>query len=97
MPGLVPSEFVERINSPADRWIFSQSEKVREKTVPIGSFLRDEQRKKANELVTILGEKVDTGIARFVSGEVELTDETWQNWIKSLHESNSSELTDLFK
>ena len=97
MPGLVPSEFVERINSPADRWIFSQSEKVREKTVPIGSFLSDEQRKKANELVTILGEKVDAGIARFVSGEVELTDQTWQNWLEDLHESHSSELTDLFK
>ena len=39
---------------------------------------------------------MDTGIGRFVTGEVELNDETYGEWIAQLQAAGSAELVALF-
>ena len=44
-----------------------------------------------------MGALVDTGIARFATGEVELTDENYDAWLAELKAAGSDELTALFR
>ena len=44
-----------------------------------------------------MGALVDTGIARFATGEVELTDESYDAWLAELKAAGSDELTALFR
>ena len=58
--------------------------------------LTQEAQKKADALAAVLGGMVDTGIARFVTGEPELTDESYAAWLEELHAAGSGELAALF-
>ena len=51
---------------------------------------------RAVELMNQLGAVVDSGIARFVTGETELTDATYSAWLQELAEAGSAELVQLF-
>ena len=97
-PGLNPGAFIHRVNSPLDRHVFAESEKVREvseRVVPAHALGRAEQAR-AVELMNQLGAVVDSGIARFVTGETELTDATYSAWLQELAEAGSAELVQLF-
>ena len=47
-------------------------------------------------LALVLGEMVDRGIARFATGEAELSDETYAAWLDELRAAGSGELAALF-
>ena len=97
-PGLYPGAFIHRVNSPLDRHVFAESEKVRElseRVVPAHALGRAEQAR-AVELMNQLGAVVDSGIAWFVTGETELTDATYSAWLQELAEAGSAELVQLF-
>jgi len=96
--GLYPGAFIHRIDSPLDRHVFAQSERVREvsgRVVPAHALGRAQQAR-ASELMLGLGAVVDRGVARFVTGEVELTDENYAAWLGELQAAGSAELVKLF-
>lgn len=98
-PGLYPSEFVEHVDSDPDKHVFAQNARVLEvaERVTQPYCLTEENQAKADALAAKLGGMVDTGIARFVTGEVELGDETYAAWLEELRAAGSKELTALFE
>lgn len=98
VPGLYPGEFIESVDSAADQHVFSEYRRVRPVseriTEPYTLSAADQAR--ATELSMTLVELVDSGIARFATGEVELTDENYAAWLDSLHAAGSDELVSLF-
>ncbi|MBR6786946.1 MAG: hypothetical protein IKM26_03360, partial [Clostridia bacterium] len=58
--------------------------------------LNDADQARATELAAKIGRLVDEGIARFATGELEFSDENYDEWLKSLREAGSEELTALF-
>lgn len=99
MPGLYPADFIQHIDSDIDRHVFAASAKaqaVSERvTQPYCLSAGDQAR--ADALNTTLGALVDTGIARFATGETELTDETYAAWLAELRAAGSDELAALFQ
>ena len=99
MPGLYPSAFIAKVNSPIDEHVLAQNERVRavsEQVIPARALGLSEQAR-ANELTSVLGGMVDRGIARFATGEVELNDETYASWLAELKAAGSDELIALYK
>ena len=97
-PGLYPGAFIHRIDSQMDRHIFAQSERVRavaERVTPAYAPDRAGQIR-AQELMSRLGALVDSGIARFVTGEVELSDENYEAWLEEMAAAGSDELVQIF-
>ena len=98
VPGLYPGDFIESVDSAADQHVFSEYRRVRpvseRVTEPYVLSAADQAR--ATELSMTLVELVDSGIARFATGEVELTDENYTAWLDSLHVAGSNELVSLF-
>lgn len=99
MPGLCPSDFLRRVDSDIDRHVFAASERVQEvsERVTQAYCLSTADQARADELSAAVGALVDTGIARFATGEVELTDENYDAWLAELKEAGSDELTALFR
>ncbi len=98
MPGLYPADFVQMVDSEIDRHVFAASEQARavsEQVTQPYCLTRDNQQK-ANALAAEIGALVDTGIGRFVTGEVELSDETYGEWIAQMQAAGSAELVALF-
>ena len=99
MPGLYPSAFISKVNSPIDKHVLAQSERVHavsEQVIPVHA-LGLEAQARADELTSVLGNWVDTGIARFATGEIELNDETYASWLADLKAAGSDELVALYK
>lgn len=98
MPGLYPADFIHRVDSELDRHVFASSEKVRavSERVTQAYCLGETEMARANELAVQIGRLVDEGIARFATGEIELTDENYDAWLKTLADAGSAELTALF-
>jgi len=98
MPGLYPADFVHNVDSLLDRHVFEASEKVRSVSERVTQpyCLNDADQARATELAAKIGKLVDEGIARFATGELELSDESYDAWLKSLREAGSEELTALF-
>lgn len=99
MPGLYPSDFVHRVDSDIDRHVFAASAKAQavSERVTQAYCLSAADQARADELSAALGAIVDTGIARFATGEVELSDETYDAWLEELRAAGSEELTKLFQ
>ena len=98
-PGLYPADFVARVDSGMDRHVFSAADRVRavsEQVVPAFALGRADQAR-ADEIAARLGAAVDCGIARFVTGEIPLDDETYAAWLAELAAAGSGELTALYK
>ena len=98
MPGLYPADFVHRVDSELDHHVFASSEKVRavSERVTQAYCLNTADQARANELALVIGRLVDEGIARFATGEVELTDESYAAWLDELRSAGSGELAALF-
>ena len=98
MPGIYPADFIHRVDSPLDRHVFAASERVRavSERVTQAYCLNAQDEQRANELAARIGKLVDEGIARFATGEVEITDENYDAWLAQLAQAGSGELTDLF-
>ncbi len=98
VPGLFPGDFIESVDSAADQHVFSEYHRVRAVSERVSEpfALSAEEQARASELSTTLVELVDSGIARFATGEVELTDENYAAWLDSLHAAGSDELVSLF-
>jgi len=98
MPGLYPSDFVEHVDSEPDKHVFAQNARALEviERVTQPYCLSQEAQEKADALAAQLGGMVDTGIARFATGEMELSDETYAAWLDELRAAGSEELTALF-
>lgn len=99
MPGLYPADFVHRVDSRVDQHVFAESEKVRavSERVTQPYCLDAAAQAEADALNTTLGALVDTGIARFATGETELTDESYAAWLAQLKDAGSARLTELFQ
>ena len=99
MPGLYPADFISRVDSDIDRHVFAASEKARavSQRVTQAYCLSAADQAQADALSAALGALVDTGIARFATGEVELTDETYGAWLAELKAAGSDELVALFQ
>lgn len=98
MPGLSPEDFLMKVNSDADVHVLEATKKAAAvaERVTRAYCLGEANQARADELALVLGELVDTGIARFVTGETELTDETYAAWLDELRAAGSEELTALF-
>ena len=98
-PGLYPSDFVEHVDSEPDKHVFAENARVLavsgRVTQPYCLVQADQA--KADALAAKLGGMVDVGIARFATGEVELSDETYAAWLDELREAGSGELRALFE
>ena len=99
MPGLYPAAFIAQVDSPIDRHVLGASERVRavSERVTQAYCLSAADQARADALGAQLGALVDTGIARFATGEVELTDEHYDAWLAELKAAGSEELTALFR
>ncbi len=99
MPGLYPADFIHSVDSALDRHVFGASERVRavSERVTQAHALGAQDQAKAEALAAQIGELVDVGIARFATGETELTDETWSAWLAELKAAGSDELARLFQ
>lgn len=98
MPGVYPADFIHKVDSELDRHVFAASEKVRavSERVTQAYCLGTKEQARADELALEIGRLVDEGIARFATGEVELSDENYDAWIAELKASGSEELVKLF-
>ena len=98
MPGLYPADFIHRVDSALDRHVFAANEKVRavSERVTQPYCLNEQDQARADALATEIGKLVDEGIARFATGELELTDENYAAWLSQLQAAGSGELTALF-
>ena len=98
MPGIYPTDFIHRVDSELDRHVFEASERVRmvSERVTQPYCLGEKEQARANELAVKIGRLVDEGIAKFATGEIELSDENYDAWIAELKEAGSEELTSLF-
>ena len=99
MPGLYPADFISRVDSDIDRYVFAASEKAQavSERVTQAYCLSTADQARADALSAAVGALVDTGIARFATGEVELTDENYDAWLAELKAAGSDELTALFR
>ncbi|MBQ9010165.1 MAG: extracellular solute-binding protein [Clostridia bacterium] len=97
VPGLFPDRIIEAVNSEEDRHVFAESERVHacSERVLRNYFLPASITTEVSEICTRLGALVDTGLARFITGEVPLDDEHWNAWLDSLHEAGSARLVEL--
>lgn len=98
MPGLYPVDFIHRVDSEVDQHVFAASEQARmvSEQVTRPYCLTAENQAKANALAAQLGSLVDCGIGQFATGEVELNDETYAQWIEQMRQAGSAELVALF-
>lgn len=97
-PGLTPSAFLAKVDSTIDLYLIECMNDVRavSEQVSPAYYLDEAAQARANELALTLGQMTDEGIARFATGEIELTDENWNAWLESLREAGSDELVALF-
>ena len=97
-PGITPNDFLGKVESDIDQYIMSCMSDVRAVSEQVFSayLLSEKDRVRANEIMLTLGRVVDEGIGRFATGEIELTDENWNAWLKNLRQAGSEELTALF-
>lgn len=98
MPGVYPADFIHKVDSELDRHVFEASEKVRavSERVTQAYCLSAADQAHADELALELGRLVDEGIAKFATGELELSDANYDAWLVSLKQAGSEELTALF-
>ena len=98
MPGVVPNDFLSKVDSEPDRHVIAQSARAgavaQQVTRPYA--LSGEAQARANALNMELSVLVDKGIARFATGETELNDETYAAWLAELAAAGSAELAELF-
>jgi len=97
-PGLYPGDFLEHVDSEPDKHVFAQNARALEAAERVTQpyCLAQEAQMQADALAAVLGGMVDRGIARFATGEVELTDETYAAWLEELCAAGSGELAALF-
>ena len=98
-PGLYPAGFIARVDSEMDRHVFAASDRVRavsEQVTPAFALSRAQQAR-ADEIAAQLGALVDRGIARFVTGETPLDDQTYAAWLAELEAAGSGELAALYQ
>ena len=98
MPGLAPTEFLTQVNSAVDVHVLAQNAQVKAvaQRVTQPYCLSSEEQARADALSLTLGRMVDEGIARFATGEQELTPEAYAAWLDALREAGSGELAALF-
>lgn len=98
MPCLAPSEFLAKVDSDIDIHIIDCMENVRAVSEQVSpAYLLDEaQQARASEIMLTLGRVADEGIARFATGEIEMTDDNWNAWLDAMREAGSEELVELF-
>ena len=98
-PGIVPNAFLQAANSEIDRYVLENNALVQAAavSVTIPYLLGQADQARANELAAEIGSLVDRGIAHFVTGETELSDENWNAWLASLRGAGSEELLALFQ
>ena len=99
MPGLSPSAFLMSVGSEIDQHILAGNAKVNAVSTQVtpAYALSRENQKRADEIAPVLGAAVDIGIARFVTGEAEINDETYTAWLEELDAAGSGELTALYQ
>ena len=97
-PGIYPMDFIRRVDSAPDRHVFAASEQAKavSEQVTAAYTLPLADQRRADELAAVLGGLVDTGIARFVTGETPLTDESYAAWLSELEAAGSAELVSLY-
>ena len=98
MPGLAPTEFLMQVNSAVDVHVLAQNAQVKAAAQRVTQpyCLSSEEQARADALSLTLGRMVDEGIARFATGEQELTPEAYAAWLDALREAGSGELAALF-
>ena len=87
-----------QVDSEADVHVLTQNAQVKAaaRRVTQPYCLSSEEQTRADALALTLGRMVDEGIARFATGEQELTPESYAAWLEALREAGSGELAALF-
>lgn len=99
MPGIAPNAFLEKVDSDIDVHVLGAAAKARAvgERVTDAYCLGAEDQRRADALAATIGDLVDRGIARFATGEIELTDESYSAWLAELKAAGSDELVALFQ
>lgn len=98
IPGRMPTAFMNTVDSQLDRHVTANCgllEAIAQPSLP-NRMLTDAEAVRISEIQPLLAAEVDMGIARFVSGEVELNDANWQAWQDKLTELGADELITIF-
>ena len=88
LPGITPISFLKKFENPASVQIFSSVEELGNiAKMPFPYYiLTEEQDAYIGPMQTQIGRFVDESLARFVIGEVPLTDESWQDYLTKLND-----------
>ena len=98
IPGIMPEAFMRTVDSALDRHVTENGDMLKLIAAPSlpHRILTEEEAKRVSEIQPALASAVDVGIARFVTGEEALTDETWQAWQDSLTALGADEMVEIF-
>lgn len=98
IPGIMPDAFMRTVDSELDRHVTLNCDAlamIAEPSLPY-RIPSQEEADRIAEIQPQLAEAVDVGIARFVTGEVELTDENWQAYLDNLAALGADEMVEIF-
>ena len=99
-PGLEPADFQRRTKLALEARVRREGDAIRNTLVtpypftwPADAQVED----RIAELQSRLGPMVDAGVARFITGEMELSDQSWAAFLAELRENGADELVRLFQ
>jgi putative aldouronate transport system substrate-binding protein len=99
-PGLVPADFQRRTSLAIEARVRREGDAMQSTLVTPYAFNWNESRETDETINGIqynLGRLVDEGVARFITGEIPLTDDSWDEFILLLKDNGAEELVDAFR
>ncbi|MDR1569729.1 MAG: extracellular solute-binding protein [Oscillospiraceae bacterium] len=99
-PGLDPADFQRRTDLAIEARVRREGDAIRDLLVqPFPVYWPSDMAREAEiaELQRALGQAVDEGIARFITGETTYSDETWRAFQEELRATGADRLTELFQ
>jgi len=98
-PGFTSVAFQQRLDDPTTQRVVSALMRLREiDSMPYPLvWLTQEQQNRVDELIMQIGSYAELQMVWFVTGDVELTDETWQEFCQKVHDLGVDEMVSIWQ